>query len=242
MHWTTPQKPTELTENRLIDAILEGHFPIGSLLPAERDLAAQLGVTRPTLREALQRLGRDGWLEIHQGRPTRVRDYWQEGSLGVLGDIARHSSHLPSDFVPNLLFVRQLMAPAYARLAVEHAPDQVTELMQGHAQLPDLAEDFAAFDWRLHHRLTIASGNPVFTLILNGFQELYLPMACLYFQSPVSRASSRAFYKELYTAALSRDALAAERITQKVMVESQELWRSATPINPVSIFNPPIKA
>jgi GntR family negative regulator for fad regulon and positive regulator of fabA len=68
MDWVSPQKPAEFTEQRLIDAILDGHFPIGSALPAERDLAAQIGVTRPTLRETLQRMARDGWIEIHHGR------------------------------------------------------------------------------------------------------------------------------------------------------------------------------
>jgi len=63
MQWDTPMKPAELAENRLVEAILEGTFPINSSLPAERELAEMLGVTRPTLREVLQRLSRDGWLE-----------------------------------------------------------------------------------------------------------------------------------------------------------------------------------
>ena len=102
-------KAAEAAESRLITAILDGHFPIGDKLPAERDLAAQLGVTRPTLREALQRMARDGWIDIHHGRSTRVRNFWLEGNLGVLGAIARHPHHAPADFVPNLLMVRQLI-------------------------------------------------------------------------------------------------------------------------------------
>ena len=82
MNWNAPEKPAEFAENRLIQAIISGHFPINSNLPAERELAAQLGVTRPTLREALQRIARDGWIEIRHGKPTRVRNYWQEGNLG----------------------------------------------------------------------------------------------------------------------------------------------------------------
>ncbi len=125
MNWTVPPKPAEITEERIIDAILEGHFPVSSNLPAERELAIQLGITRPTLREALQRLACDGWIEIRHGRPTRVRDYWHEGSLGVLGAIARRTQHIPEDFIPNLLQVRILLAPAYTRLAVERDADQV---------------------------------------------------------------------------------------------------------------------
>jgi len=226
MNWNNPLKPAELTENRLIDAIMEGHFSIGSNLPAERELADQLGVTRPTLREALQRLARDGWLEIHQGKSTRVRDYWHEGNLGVLGAIARRSTNLPEDFVPNLLFVRQLLAPTYARLAVENEPENVMSALDGYAQLPELPQAFASFDWQLHHKLTVLSGNPIFTLILNGFSSLYQPMACIYFDSIHSRHNSRAFYAELYSAARTSDPHAAEEITLRVMKDSLSIWQT----------------
>ncbi len=227
MTWETPLKPAELTETRLIDAILDGRFPIDSNLPAERELASQLGVTRPTLREAMQRLGRDGWLEIHQGKSTRVRDFWHEGNLGVLGAIARRSDNLPEDFVPNLLFVRLLLAPTYTRMAVELEPRRVEQTLIDYTQLADLPQNFASFDWRLHHRLTIMSGNPIFTLILNGFSDLYEPMARLYFRQPDSRASSRLFYTELLAAAKANNADAAETITLRVMKESLTLWKSA---------------
>ena len=82
--WSAPQKAAEITERRLLDAVLDGTFPVGSKLPPERELAEMLGVTRPTLREALQRLSREGWIEIHHGRSTRVRNYWQEGNLLIL--------------------------------------------------------------------------------------------------------------------------------------------------------------
>ena len=61
--WQPPQKPGEITEARLINAILDGTFPVNSSLPGERELAELLGVTRPTLREAMQRMERDGLVE-----------------------------------------------------------------------------------------------------------------------------------------------------------------------------------
>lgn len=226
MHTSILLRPAEYAENALIDAILAGQFPIASVLPAERELAAQLGVTRPTLREALQRLARDGWLEIRQGKSTRVRDYWQEGSLGVLGTLARRASALPDNFVPNLLGVRQALAPAYTRLAVERQAQAVAEALADYAGLADDPEAFAAYDWRLHHRLTVLSGNPIFTLILNGFAELYLPMAGVYFQTTTARANSRAFYAGLLAAAQQADATIAEAITRRVMAASLSLWKT----------------
>ena len=227
MNWETPLRPAELAESRLITAILDGQFRINTVLPAERDLAAQLGVTRPTLREALQRLARDGWIEIRQGKSTRVRDYWHEGNLAVLSAIARHRDHLPPDFVPNLLQVRLLLAPAYTHLAIQRSRKSLVKLLQGYADLPDTPQAFAAADWELHSRLAIESGNPIFILILNGFKDLYPGMAEVYFAPAKARARSRQFYADLLTAAQSRDADKAQAITQHVMRDSLELWQAA---------------
>ena len=57
--WEAPKRPVEHAEDHLITAILDGTFPPGSTLPGERELSAQLGVTRPTLREVLRRLEGD---------------------------------------------------------------------------------------------------------------------------------------------------------------------------------------
>ena len=226
MDWTpAPPKPADFCENQLIDAILKNHFPIGSNLPAERDLAGKLGITRPTLREALQRMACDGWIEIHHGKPTRVRNYWHEGSLAVLSAIARRSKDLPDDFVPNLLFVRQLLAPTYTYQAIDNAPESILAILKDYPDIEETPEAFTAFDWQLHHQLTIASRNPVFTLILNGFNELYHHMGCFYFSVERTRQHSRGFYRELQTATLAHDASSAHDITHRVMGESLILWQ-----------------
>ena len=226
MSWSSaPQKPAEFAETRLVDAILEERFPVGSNLPAERELAGTLGITRPTLREALQRMARDGWIEIRQGKPTRVRNYWQEGNLGVLGAIARRPEHQNTDFIPNLLSVRQLIAPAYTRLAIQNDPQAIYEVLSEFPELDDKPEVFASYDWKLHHNLTVVSGNPVFTLILNGFNGLYQQMGELYFASKISRGHSRSFYTMLLAAVQDRDPIRAGEITNQIMGESLAHWR-----------------
>lgn len=224
-NWSAPQRPAAYAEEALVTAILDGTYPPGSTLPGERDLAAQLGVTRPTLRETLQRLDCEGWLTIQQGKSTRVNDFWREGGLTVLGALVRYSEQLPPDFVPNLLEVRLALAPAYARAAVERSAGTVVACLAEHRSLEDAPEVFAAFDWTLHYTLTVASKNPVYTLILNGFAGFYEQMARLYFARPEAQSSSRAFYAALYAAARQGDAAEAERCTRAVMQESIELWR-----------------
>ncbi|MEW6365442.1 MAG: fatty acid metabolism transcriptional regulator FadR [Acidobacteriota bacterium] len=226
-NWAPPKRPTVYAEEALIEAVLNGKYPPGSTLPGERDLAVQLGVTRPTLREVLQRLARDGWLTIRHGKPTVVNDYWREGGLNVLSGLVRYNRELPVDFVPNLLEVRLAMAPAYARAAVERSAPAVVELLAAHADLPDTSEAFASYDWELHHTLTLASRNPVYTLMLNGFGSFYARMARLYFSNPGARAVSRRYYQNLLDAARRHDGIEAERITRAVMFESISLWKAA---------------
>jgi len=221
-----PKRPTAYAEQSIILAILNHEFPIGSLLPAERELAIELGVTRPTLREALQRLGRDGWLTIQQGKPTRVNDYWKEGGLNVLNALVRYSENLSTDFIPNLLQVRLILAPAYTRQAVLHSPTQVLEYLSGSRSISDTSKDYASYDWRLHHLLTVCSGNPIFTLILNGFAGFYEQMAIIYFVSAHARRISQEFYQSLGESVIRKDADLAENITRETMAASIRLWES----------------
>jgi GntR family negative regulator for fad regulon and positive regulator of fabA len=230
MHeWSPPQRPSEYTEQTLVSSILDGTFSPGTTLPGERELATQLGITRPTLREVLRRLACDGWLTIHQGKPTRVNDFWQEGGLNVLSTLVRFSEKLPQDFVPNLLVVRLALAPAYTRDAISNNPQAVAEYLAGADLLPQNPNAYARFDWHLHRLLTIASGNPIYTLILNGFASFYEQMARRYFMFSNTKEASMAFYNDLYQVALKQDIDGAERITRKVMKQSIELWQSASP-------------
>ena len=226
MEWPNPLKPAELSEERIIQAILDGTFPINSLLPSERDLSVQLGITRPTLRETLQRLARDGWLEIRHGRQTRVKNYWQEGNIAVLSAIARHARPLPNNFIPDLLLVRKLLAPAYTRMAVENDAKGIIQHLQGYMNLDDVPHAYNQADLDLHHYLTIASKNPVFTMILNGFKELFQSMGDRYFEMPAARRHSRKFFSELEQCAQRRDSNAAERMTAIVMAESIIFWQA----------------
>jgi GntR family negative regulator for fad regulon and positive regulator of fabA len=223
--WSPPQRPASYAEESLVTAILEGVYPPGSTLPGERGLAAELGVTRPTLRETLQRLSCEGWLTIQQGKSTRVNNFWQEGGLNVLGALVRYGERVPPEFVPNLLEVRLALAPAYVAAAVQRSPELVVDYVANYTGLEDSPEAFARFDWALHRSLTIASKNPIYTLILNGFAGFYEDMACLYFAQGQARDSSRAFYASLLEVARAVDVIGAERITRSVMEESIVLWR-----------------
>ena len=218
------RRPAAHAEGELVSLILSRHFPPDSTLPSERELAQQLGVTRPTLREALQRLDRDGWIEVRHGKSTRVRDIWREGGLNVLAAVVRNGGPLPERFVTNLLEVRLAMAPAYARAAVAENAEVIAELLRPEGRPAQEAEAYGDFDWKLHLALTTASQNPVFTLILNGFGDLYRVMAVLYFEAAAARRASAAFYDALEQAARKQQPERAEKVTREAMQHSLDQW------------------
>ncbi|MCP4445267.1 MAG: FadR family transcriptional regulator [Myxococcales bacterium] len=72
----TPDVPLTATETvfeKLLADIVGGTYPAGARLPAERDLAKQLGASRPTLREALRRLGEWNLVKPRRGSGIAVQ-------------------------------------------------------------------------------------------------------------------------------------------------------------------------
>lgn len=227
--WITPQKPTDLAEKQLLAAILDESFPIGSALPPERELAQALGITRPTLREALQRLARDGWIQIRQGKSTVVSDFWKEGNLVMLNALSQQPEVLTHTFIDHLLEVRAALAPSYTQLAFSSASDTLVNFLAPYQNLSDTPEAYSQADQELHHELTLLSGNPIFTLIYNGFRKLSYQAGLLYFAAPDARRCSQSYYEGLLQDARNKDAESAAARTARVMDDCLVFWhRSVT--------------
>ena len=124
-------KPTEVTA---IDAVFEtllknivgGAYPSGTRLPAERELARQLGASRPTLREALRRLGEWNLVEPRRGSGVVVRPY-RDWSIEVIAAYLRYGKpqHNQPGVVQMLLDVlamRRAVALEVVRLTARRVP------------------------------------------------------------------------------------------------------------------------
>ncbi|MBI5279806.1 MAG: FadR family transcriptional regulator [Burkholderiales bacterium] len=74
IHPLEPQRLYRQIAEQVRTLITAGEFPPGSRLPAERDLARQLGVSRPSVREALIALEVEGWVEVRTGSGVYVLD------------------------------------------------------------------------------------------------------------------------------------------------------------------------
>jgi DNA-binding FadR family transcriptional regulator len=96
--------------------VLRGDVSAGEALPSERRLAEVLGVSRPSVREALRRLGHAGLVDVRQGDATTVRDFRRSAGM---------------DLLPQLLMSRGTVDPATARSVMEtrlHVGPFVAEL------------------------------------------------------------------------------------------------------------------
>jgi len=221
-------RPTQYVEKILVTAILDGTYSCGMALPNERSLAQQMGVTRPTLRETLQRLAAEGWLTIHHGKPTVVNDYWQEGGLRLLGTLSKYSAYLPNGFIIHLLEVRLTMLPSVAGRAARFQPEILLNCLAEARNLTEDAKAFSDFDWKLQMLMARNSQNPVFSLILNDFGRIFAKMAIHYFNFNTARRASRTFYREL-TRAIEKHTNTVEDVVKKAMEESISIWKEVKP-------------
>jgi GntR family negative regulator for fad regulon and positive regulator of fabA len=219
-----PLRPTQHVENFLVTSILDGTYPVGASLPNERSLSEQLGVTRPTLRETLQRLANEGWVKIRHGKPTIVNDFWREGGLSLLGTLSKYAAYLPNGFITQLLEVRLTLLPSVARFASEHHPNVILDHLAAVNTLPDEARPYATFDWNLQIQMARHSNNPIFPLILNDFASIFTTMALRYFRQPTAREASREYYLQL-SQVIGKSGATVEKVVKAAMAQSITIWK-----------------
>ena len=223
-HLTVPLRQHRHVEKILVTGILNGIYPVGSALPNERTLAVQLGVTRPTLRETLQGLAKEGWLTIQHGKSTIVNDYWQKGGLSLLGTLANYGSYLSDDIITHLLGIRLVLLPPAAQLAANHHPQIILTYLGEIDSLTEEPKAFTEYDWNLQILIAQYSENPIYLLILNDFASTFNMIAVRYFVFEKSRTASKDYYREL-TKALNQGSDTVEKTVKNAIEKSIEIWK-----------------
>ncbi len=220
------QSPAGFAEEYIIDSIWNNRFPAGTILPAERELSEQIGVTRTTLREVLQRLARDGWLTIQHGKPTRVNNIWETSGLNILETLARLDHDSVPQLIDNLLAVRTNISSIFIRRAIRTQPEQALAVLQRAAQAEDRAESYAELDYGIFHGLAFASGNPIYGLILNGLKGLYTRVGRHYFSNPEARRLADNFYLQLLNCCQREEYDPVVDCVREYGRRSGELWNA----------------
>jgi GntR family transcriptional repressor for pyruvate dehydrogenase complex len=163
--WDGPiitQSVADHVADRLVTAIALGVYVPAQQLPSERELAAMLGVSRTSVRDALSRLTSDGYLEVRRGR---------YGGYFVLSDwgpssaeqVRRHLVPKWSEF-EHLFDARSLIEPMIARTAAarrsaEDSAD-IAAAVQAYSDAADHDQSRSA-DGDLHFAIARSTHNPL---------------------------------------------------------------------------------
>lgn len=194
------QSPAALAEEFIVKSIWNQRFPIGSDLPAERELADMIGITRTTLREVLQRLARDGWLTIQHGKATKVNNIWETAGPNIIDTIIKLDRTTLPMIITNVVSLRTKMGESYIPEGIRLNPTACCALFAQLNELEDNAQSYAEFDYALYRGFTFIANKPVYGLILNSFKELYHKTARLVFNNADFRQATLVFYRQLLTA------------------------------------------
>lgn len=103
--------------DQLLGELLGGDLAPGEPLPSERRLAEVLGVSRPAVREALQRMAHAGLVDVRQGDATTVRDFRRYGGLDLLPRLLIANGELDLKVARSILEARLHVGPKIAELA-----------------------------------------------------------------------------------------------------------------------------
>lgn len=219
------KKSHETVEKALIDGLLKGDPLPGSHLQSERELALRFAVSRTTVREALLKMQKSGWISVQQRHATVVNDFWSRGDWRLLSSITRNSEPFPADLASHLLELRIQFAPDYARKAVKNNAAKLICCLSRSHKLRDSLCSLVKFDWELHLTMAILSGNKIYPLILNSFADLYAKLKGGLFANEETRAEARCFYRGLSEAARSGDPDLAEEVTRTAMKAGLENFK-----------------
>lgn len=168
--------------------IAGGEFAAGSRLPAERDLARQLGVSRPSVREALIALEVEGLVEVRIGSGIYVRTPEASRSAGRVRAAANEWGPL------ELMRARELVEGEVAALAARNARKaQVAAMASALERMREEADAGVVpreGDEAFHNAIALACGNEVLSDTVRGYWHARGgPLSTRlgdYFESPAS--------------------------------------------------------
>ncbi len=218
-----PRRIYQVVADDIRALIRGGQLAVGARLPAERDLAAQLGVSRPSLREALVALEIEGVVEIRLGSGvyvTSAAERWP-GGLTVLGESPSELMHgrmVIEGAVIVLACARMAPGTLLAlRSAVEHMRAAIAE-----------GRDPLDHDRSFHVAIARQSGNGLLARIVGDlFDGRHSRLS--------NRVSARSENGETWSAALSEheailaalegnDPFQAEAAMRRHLQQSGERW------------------
>ncbi|MFC5500530.1 FadR/GntR family transcriptional regulator [Caenimonas terrae] len=230
-----PQRLYRQIAEQLRSLIASGEFQPGSRLPAERDLARQLGVSRPTVREALIALEVEDVVDVRTGSGIYVVQ-----PATRAGKARAAAARDLAEWGPlELMRARELVEGEVAALAARNAKkSQVAAIAQALAQMQDQAGAGLApraGDEAFHTAVALACGNEVLRDTVHGYWRarsgaLFERLGD-HFENPASWKAALGEHTAVLEAIRAHDAGAARSAMQshlkKAYTRYSASWRRA---------------
>ena len=217
--------------DRLLGRIRAGDFPVGALLPSERELMQLYGVGRPAVREALQALERMRLVAIVHGEGARVLPLSAETVIEQLSDSAMHLLAGSSDLLEHLKAARLACEVAMARLAAERAtPSRLAPLrraLDAHVASAGDPARFFATDMALHGAIAALSGNPIYVAVSQAMLQWLERFHHDAVRAPGAERTTLAEHVRIVECIAARDATAAAAAVTRHLTRAHRLYRSA---------------
>ncbi|MBL8386553.1 MAG: FadR family transcriptional regulator [Burkholderiales bacterium] len=211
--------------------IVSGEYPPGARLPPERDLARQMGVSRPSVREALIALEVEGYIDIRIGSGIYVR----RAEAIDMGSVVREA-----DGPLELTRARAVIEPQIAALAARNI--RRDEIARVRATIAAMESEAAAgripidADRDFHVHIAAASGNGVLATVVgqlfNGRQSPLFSRLAGFFENPKSWAAAIAEHKRVLAALEARDPQAAAQAMHEHLQHAHRRFTAGWPETP----------
>lgn len=164
--------------DQVLSEVVDGGLEPGEALPSERRLAEVLGVSRPAVREALQRMAQTRLLDVRHGGATTVRDFRRYAGLDLLPRLLVRRGELDPRVARSILEARLVVGPGVAALAAERGGPTLEVL------LTEAVDALGATDGDVQRQLHAlafwdhvvdAADSMVFRLMFNSLRAAYEP-------------------------------------------------------------------
>jgi GntR family transcriptional regulator, transcriptional repressor for pyruvate dehydrogenase complex len=162
---------TDEAIEKIKEMIISGRVRPGEKLPREADLAAELGLSRNSLREAVKALSLVNVLDVRQGDGTYATSLAPSLLLEALSFIVDFNR---DDTVLEFLEVRRTLEPAATALAALRMSDEDKAQLENILDAVDVnspVDDFVAADLEFHKKIAIGSGNSVLASLVDNMSR-----------------------------------------------------------------------
>jgi GntR family transcriptional repressor for pyruvate dehydrogenase complex len=208
------ERVSEKVANQLKLAIGNGVFKIGDRLPSERELSEKMGVSRPSVREALQKLELIGMIETVHGGGSIVRNLTEQSFRTPMESVLETD---PKKVI-ELTEVRACMEAWASRMAAERRTESELELI--HNLLKEMESDFAhgqiraELDFKFHAEIAAAAHNIIFSHLMHSIYSLISQSVRVYreqvFVATTEQQQILTHHRKIYEAIEASDPEAAE--------------------------------